>query len=524
MVDVFLVSLRLILELLAYYNAKLMYSSSTSNAISPLLITYITHSVVSFLILQDVISLRKKYFGLVAEQTGLRSRTFFFYTFILSFIFNLSHIPKYFSLNKFSDLFIVSFSCLSVLATHWLCVFTRRKKFSVIGLFVTVASGCGVYLLIVEECNSRDRMVLAVLLFVGSVFSGFYTVFMKIFMERRKTGVINESANCVENVRKCTIGGASCQGQYCQPEGVSTNRVSCQGQYCQLEGVNTNHANEGVESSISKAIIPDVTKETNTSSIENKKPFLRNQEKALERNCVPKSIQNILESGKKKSLKKDGIWKNLKFFEKEIKNERGNIINKMNTFNVWETKERTHIKNDCKNCNKIENIERPYEKEPDKALTLVVNKENAPERENVNIKNYTQDIIQSFIRKINNENVTQQQISDLSFMRHYLGTTGILTLLFYWPMIIVPLDILKPTFGVHGVRLAIHVVLSNILSFSQNILYFILVTCRSPHFVQLSGMILQPTIICFEMLMVMTCFTKRLVGFGCIFGSLFFMR
>lgn len=138
--------------------------------------------------------------------------------------------------------------------------------------------------------------------------------------------------------------------------------------------------------------------------------------------------------------------------------------------------------------------------------------------------NYMQTFIQSFVHKINRKNVTEQQLSDLSFMRHYLGTTGILTLLLYWPMIIIPLDALQPTFGVHGSRLLIHVVISNILSISQNILYFVLVTCRSPHFVQLSRMILQPTIICVEMLMVMTCFTKRLVGFGCIFGSLFFIR
>lgn len=457
-----LVSLRVSLELLAYYNAKMMYSSGTLSKISPLMVTYITHSIVAFLILQDLVQMRRKYFSTLQRETGLRYTKFLCFTFILSFIFNLSHVPKYFSLNKFTDLFIVSISCLSVIATHWLCVLTRRKSLTFTGITVTVIAFFGVFLLFGEECKTRDQWILATLLLVGSIFSGFYTVFMKIFMDIRyknnKLEIVLENNETKQNTKK----------------------------QAELE---TDHDTKKEKSEKTENCLK-TEKEDVITEAEMKKNGKNRKQKI--------KVKKVAENNISKFVKKE------KHHKKQSSNQ--NIPEQSNdSFNQ---------KN---NNNQVEMC--VLEQHP---FSKYKKNQEIIEFDHIS-KNLAQKIIYSFIYKINRKNVTIQQFNDLSFMRHYLGTTGILTLLFYWPMIILPLDTIKPSFGVHGVRLVIHIILSNIFSVLQNVLYFVLVTCRSPHFIQLSGMILQPTIICLEILMTMTCFTKRLVGFACIFSSLFFI-
>lgn len=470
--DVFLVSLRLFFELLAYYNAKLMYSSTTSSVVSPLLITYITHSVVSFLVIQDVLTMKKGYFASIYKDTGVPPTYFLFFTFVLSFIFNLSHIPKYFSLNHFSDLFIVSFSCLSVIATHWLCVVTRRKRLTCTGVIVTVIAFIGVYLLVTDECKTYERWLLALLLFIGSVFSGFYTVFMKIFMEIRP-----KCRSMLGRDMLIKICGADMDSKECYDCAANVNVNDDDGN--DINGrLNVNDDNGNVNA--------------NNGNISN----------------------HVNDNGNDNG-------------NNNVNNSNDNVNNKRNDRMVGSSDAYTDHNANKTKINFHEQLDDVNKKET-RSLTvldeLISDKQPFSDENGRGTTNYMQHFIQCIMQKISRKGVTAQQLSDLSFMRHYLGTTGILTLLCYWPMIIIPLDSINPTFGVHGVRLVIHVIISNILSVSQNILYFVLVTCRSPHFVQLSGMILQPTIICVEMLMVMTCFTKRLVGFGCIFGSLFFVR
>ncbi|ELQ75524.1 putative transporter, partial [Trachipleistophora hominis] len=560
--DVFLVGLRLTLELFAYYNAKLMYSSSTSSMISPLLITYITHSVVSFLVIQDVFTMRKNYLRSIYRDTGLPPGTFLLFTFILSFIFNLSHIPKYFSLNKFSDLFIVSFSCLSVIATHWLCVVTKRKKMSVMSIVLTLIAGFGVLLLVKEECGTADRWLLALLLFVGSIFSGFYTVFMKIFMEirpYRNDRARREERHASRSDRGCCIEHALKTGNFvknkrtaagCTNEHVHVFREmeKSPAAACDKNAIEIQRRLKATSSGniliVDQRSSKDIILEQRIGKAENAGTSVTGPDtaKCMEGTGDGKGAKNGEECVC--CVNKPTITR---FEDEHVQAKRvspaacapfmngdstanfqfclndGNSANNTSDYEKLAAQENAWNGDGDNERQEFDFVEVHRGSKNEISDKQPFKRSDTPNRSSAT-SNYMQTFIQSFVYKINKKDVTEQQLSDLSFMRHYLGTTGILTLLFYWPMVIIPLDALQPTFGVHGTRLLIHVVISNILSISQNILYFVLVTCRSPHFVQLSGMILQPTIICVEMLMVMTCFTKRLVGFGCIFGSLFFIR
>ncbi|KRH92013.1 putative transporter, partial [Pseudoloma neurophilia] len=113
--------------------------------------------------------------------------------------------------------------------------------------------------------------------------------------------------------------------------------------------------------------------------------------------------------------------------------------------------------------------------------------------------------------------VSFDKIDNLIFMRQYLGLTGLITFLFYWPMLVLPID------KEGDIQLYIHLILSNLLSISQNTLYFFMITIKSPYFIQTSGLILQPSIVLIEMLRKMQYFTNRLIGFCTIFGTLLFI-
>lgn len=516
--------------------------------------------------------MKKNYLGSIYRDTGVPPGTFLLFTFILSFIFNLSHIPKYFSLNKFSDLFIVSFSCLSVITMHWLCVMTKRKKMTGVGVIVTLVAGFGVFLLVKEECGTADRWLLALLLFVGSIFSGLYTVFMKIFMEirpyrnnrseRERNGTDGLDKECcidhaliMKNLEKDqhyegdkrTHGGREKRDTHIYDRGsvkllcrlkdkngfLTTSQGSSIDAVLQIQNGTTGEVNGSSNAEGND----DEKRKCGDSEKREESEKRENSEKRVESEGMCKKCADRLHREEKRKSAgcqaKDNCAANTIYGDVEAVDFKFHLNNEHKIRNVTDHEVlagRENVRDGSEDNtmngdqrHKFDLVEIHRHNEGEIGNIRPFKQPTAPGRFSAT-SNYMQTFIQSFVHKINKKNVTEQQLSDLSFMRHYLGTTGILTLLLYWPMIIIPLDALQPTFGVHGSRLLIHVVISNILSISQNILYFVLVTCRSPHFVQLSGMILQPTIICVEMLMVMTCFTKRLVGFGCIFGSLFFIR
>ncbi|EPR78212.1 hypothetical protein SLOPH_504 [Spraguea lophii 42_110] len=98
-------------------------------------------------------------------------------------------------------------------------------------------------------------------------------------------------------------------------------------------------------------------------------------------------------------------------------------------------------------------------------------------------------IFKNFFKK----RINAKFYKNLKFIKHYIGLTGLITLLFYWPFIFISDP--HPTFNP---KLIIHIILATILSFTQNILYYILITSQTPQFVQITGILLQPTITLIE--------------------------
>lgn len=484
--DIILIVLRVGLELLAYYNAKVMYRTGEfQSRISPLFITYLTHSIVSFLILQDIIKSKFRYLKKVEQETNLTPKRFLFFTFLLSFIFNLSHIPKYFSLNKFSDLFIVSVSCLSVLSTHWLCIFTGRKRITFTCVLFTFLSTCGLIILVMDECKIARKFILAILLFAGSIVGGFYTVFMKIFMDHRSRGysraqrqlpVVEPANSSQKSELQNSQSISNTQNTTVEPfyDDISSDK------FVNHQKINTINFNDQID-------VDTLTQSMDTEdTLKGMVPFESHD--SLERQS---SDENTLMKSQNES-----------FDDLQTKNDQ-----KVD-------------QNDVKNLNSEENRNKTVHLNVSEQITenVVETLNNPGSSENeMSMDKFTWYLISL----INRDKIKNNKIRDLLFMKHYLGTTGILTLFLYWPMIIFPMH--KQSLSINGIRLLFHVFMCNLLSVSQNVLYFVLVTVKSPHFIQLSGMILQPTIICLEMIMNMTCFTLRLVGFGLIFISLFFI-
>lgn len=124
----------------------------------------------------------------------------------------------------------------------------------------------------------------------------------------------------------------------------------------------------------------------------------------------------------------------------------------------------------------------------------------------------------------------QMDISDemhrkILFMKHYMSLTGLVTLLFYWPGLYYLHKYKIESIALpHRMRPLIHVCLANIISFCHNLVYFIIVSSRSPLFAQISGIILQPTFLFIQILKNngYTCLTE-LIGCSLSFFSFLFL-
>ncbi|KAM0686781.1 hypothetical protein COBT_001990 [Conglomerata obtusa] len=90
--------------------------------------------------------------------------------------------------------------------------------------------------------------------------------------------------------------------------------------------------------------------------------------------------------------------------------------------------------------------------------------------------------------------ITGETKQKLLFMRHYMGLTGLVTFLFYWPGLYFVRYTIDETMNFpYSSRSIIHLAIATMVSLSHNLVYFMIVAARTPLFAQVSGIILQPT-------------------------------
>ncbi|KRH92675.1 putative transporter, partial [Pseudoloma neurophilia] len=196
-----------------------MYSKGEKDGISPLFVTYLTHSIIICFIVHDLIKNRSNYLNYLKNIIRIKLKAFFWYTIGLSFIFNLSHIPKYMAMNKLSDVFIVSVGCLSVHTAFWLeYLFLRGIKSNqqddslnqtdlnqnrnfkkcnriqmIKNCLLTLLSILATALLFLDECHDFKQLFLGAMLIFGSICDGFYTVFLKVVIKKRRAQICKEN-------------------------------------------------------------------------------------------------------------------------------------------------------------------------------------------------------------------------------------------------------------------------------------------------------------------------------------------
>ncbi|TBU20529.1 hypothetical protein CWI38_0057p0090 [Hamiltosporidium tvaerminnensis] len=544
--ELIIILVRVVLESLAYYNAKIMYTCSSIQHISPILTMYLTHSSGCLIILKDMVKYRLKYFEKMEKDTGVGRRTFMVRVVVLSIFYNLCHIPKFYSMKCLRDAYIVSIYGSSVLFSHVFSLIFNIEKISRKGVFSMVLCLAGLVVIVLDDVSCRKHYVWAIICFLAAVFSGLYTVLLKICIE------IPEKVKKIKNnnLRQKEIDFYETSNNELQKE---------------LEIGNDYEIKEKMENTGTKDFAPNSheNKECNLE-IGNKKDlrtrdFIVNSKKNKDINlesgknikdlrmktCIISSLDNseknlektnngcdvteehflisndILESSveqNKKDLKmtevkymisseanpeikkniKHGISKDSKIdFKTNLENNsykfkpisleiqdflpiESNITNELHCLN--EKVNENHIDTKLHISNQI--YIPPEIPLNTNIVTNKSNKENKIVKPNSNIIN------------IEKENLNRKLI----YMKYYMGLTGLFTLLFYWPfLLLVNLksidEISIPTQG----RQIFHIFAANILSLCQNTIYLLLISYKSPVFAQVSGIFFQPTVVIIQL-------------------------
>lgn len=178
--DIAIIMTRLFLETLSYYNAKFMYALKGASKISPIFTLYITHSMGSLILINDLIVHKLKYPNHVAKETGLKFSKLLMYVAFLSLFYNLCHIPKFYAMNYMSDVSIVSIYSASVLFTYVFSVIIISKRVVKKELCWVIIGFVG----IIVMGNDTKRNALWASVVISSMFSGLYGVLFKVVMNK----------------------------------------------------------------------------------------------------------------------------------------------------------------------------------------------------------------------------------------------------------------------------------------------------------------------------------------------------
>lgn len=605
--DALLIVLRVSLALLAYYNAKMMYSHGENEGVSPLFVTYLTHSVISFFILQDILVKKMNYLASLRNNVG-DLKKFLVQTCILSLIFNLSHIPKYFAMNKLSDVFIVSVGCLSVHTTYWVEKFIEWYSKS--------------------NKNRQDvefhREISTIL--EGDASLGDEHSDLSFKGTNTDLDTLNDGAKSRENRGKKSkvakikdYKHSNKQKSDIAYENLEQETVEKNKDYKQVIKQKSDISHENLEQETNVCMpLPEYhrnlpneelrnhkkitdfnsyrTHKKKTSELEsqtfndfissenedNDTPSRMNTEQNISQDsdaerkkygteypfCIDKTIkaEDLISLFKNISLSVLSLIGTILVFLDECKRMKQFLIGAFlvlgsicdGIYTVWLKK---LIKNNQrriivkKRNESIFLVQKPFQNNTEDGLpgkirttepieTIGEHKYNKNFEEveaevrifpsklqfhdDSQVQSDHQSMInqepQMFLDKLMSKYTPKQndrnKIENLIFIRHYLGLTGLITFLFYWPILILPLN---KEGGKGGLLLLFHIFLSNILSVSQNVLYFFMITVKSPYFIQTSGLILQPSIVLIEMIRKMKYFTNRLMGFFFIFGTILFI-
>ncbi|KAF7682810.1 hypothetical protein TCON_1975 [Astathelohania contejeani] len=174
------VVLRIILDILYYYNAKVLFKY-----ISPVPVLYITHSIGSLVFFYYFVKFGFGIFKRIELESEIRIDRFIRNVFLLNMLYNTYSIPKYYSINRLEDITIVVVYGSSIIFIYILSVFYGIQQCK-IGHGVPVFFGIlGVLVLFVRNHNKK----LFLLCLLASFLSALYSVFFKLSMRKSQVGM-----------------------------------------------------------------------------------------------------------------------------------------------------------------------------------------------------------------------------------------------------------------------------------------------------------------------------------------------
>ncbi|EJW05316.1 hypothetical protein EDEG_00619 [Edhazardia aedis USNM 41457] len=505
--DISIIGLRLVLELISYYNAKIMYSYTGISKISPVLTLYISHSMGTILFLSDIFTYRTKYFKKLRKETGMNPMRFLLCVTYLSLFYNLCHIPKFYAMNYISDVSIVSIYSSSVISTYLFAVMILSSSMQYRGVFGAILGTFGLILLLIGDKEMWNHRHMSITLFVSSIFAGMYGVLFKYSLENKKTikkGIFGSSDEKNENIldlidnrkiqntRKVVEIDSESQSQSQSEENANKSPLTPE----KNEPISEIYNCESKSNQINKMVIAQ--KDCFDSSVLGLNSQIDGEN--LNKNEISSDVSSYSESLEKTTcICLQNITKN--DAEEAIKNKKLSDLEKndLNFFSV------------DKNCvcrykeeNKNQAISFDKFSKTQKNISLVQNNidfyemkhEIATNSTNLSLRTNADRPVKKSSKKykVFGYELAPENYRKLMFMRHYMALTGLVTFMLYWPGIV-----FIKKFDLENIYIPtsplplLHLLIANIVSITHNIIYFVIVCSRSPLFGQISGIILQPT-------------------------------